>query len=113
MAIGSYIGLITETAWLTSLSFFPTIILTVSAERFSTLIVEDGFTKATGTLIQTLIAVSFCYVLMSNTWVSSAIILFPEVLIIVIALAMLLGKYVGLRWTEIFRFKPILTLKTI
>jgi len=113
MTMGSYLGLITGISWLTSLTFFPTIILTISAERFSTLIVEDGFPKATGTLIQTLIAVAFCYFLLSNIWVSSIIILFPELLILVIAFSMLLGKYVGFRWTEILRFKPLLTFKTI
>lgn len=112
MAIGSYMGVITGITWLTSLTFFPTIILTISAERFSSLIVEDGFQKATGTLFQTLVAVSFCYFMLSNQWLPSFLILFPEILLIIIALAMLLGKYIGLRWTELLRFRPLLTFKT-
>lgn len=113
MILGSYLGMRANIMWLTSLTFFPTIILTISAERFSTLIVEDGFQKATGTLLQTLIAVSLCYLLFSSQWVSSVILLFPEFLLIIVALAMLLGRYIGLRWTELIRFQPILTIKTI
>lgn len=112
MVFGSYIGIITGSVWLTSLTFFPTIILTISAEKFSTLVVEDGLPKATGTLFQTLIAVSFCYYILSASWLTSILILFPEFLLIVVALAMLLGKYIGLRWTEVLRFNPLLKLKT-
>lgn len=111
MIFGSYIGLKYDMLWLTSLTLFPTIILTVSAERFSTLIVEDGFEKATGTLFQTLIAVTVCYFMLSSQYISFVIILFPEILFVIIVVALLLGRYIGLRWTELLRFKPLLFLK--
>ena len=113
MILGSYLGLKKNIVWLTSLTFFPTIILTISAERFSTLIVENGFQKASGILFQTLIAVSVCYFMLSSEWLSSIVLLFPEFLLMIVVLAMLLGRYTGLRWTELFRFKPLLTVKTI
>ncbi len=111
MIFGSYIGLRYNMLWLTSLTLFPTIILTVSAERFSTLIVEDGFEKATGTLFQTLIAVTVCYTMLSSQYMSFVIILFPEILFVIIVIALLLGRYIGLRWTELLRFKPLLFSK--
>lgn len=110
--VGSYIGLVTNNIWLGSLSFFPIIILTISAERFSTYIVEDGFSKATNMLFQTLLAVSICYILLSSNWLSSILIVFPEILLIIIILSMFLGRYVGLRWTELVRFNPIFNLKS-
>lgn len=113
MVGGSLLGMITGVEWLTSLSFFPVIILTISAEKFSSLISEEGFMKATNTFSQTLIAVLFCYFMISSKFVSSVIILFPEFLLIIIALAMLLGRYIGLRWTEFIRFKPMLIFKNI
>ncbi len=113
IVLGSYLGMKTNMMWLTSLTFFPTIILTISAERFSTLIAEDGFQKATGTLLQTLLAVTLCYFLLASEWVSSVILLFPEFLLIIIAAAMLLGRYTGFRWTELIRFGPILNPKTV
>ena len=110
---GSYIGVITNNVWLVSLSFFPIIILTISAERFSTYILEDGFGKATNMLFQTLIAVSVCYLLLSSNILASVLIIFPEILLIIVILSMFLGRYVGLRWSELIRFHPILNLKTI
>ena len=111
MIFGSYLGIKYNLPWLTSLTLFPTIILTISAERFSTLIVEDGFEKATGTLFQTLIAVTICYFMLSSSYMSFVIILFPEILFVIIVAALLLGRYIGLRWTELLRFKPLLFSK--
>ncbi|UJH67371.1 7TM domain-containing protein [Allomuricauda sp. SCSIO 65647] len=111
MALGNYLGTSFGVAWLSSLTLFPTIILTISAERFSKLIVEDGFQKATGTLLQTLVAVSVCFLLFSIKGLDIILILFPELLLLVIAACMLLGRYVGLRWTELFRFQPLLNPK--
>lgn len=111
MAMGNYLGLSLKITWLSSLTLFPTIILTISAERFSKLIVEDGFQKATGTLFQTLLAVSVCFLFFSIEGLDDILIVFPELLFLVIAACMLLGRYVGLRWTELLRFQPLLNLK--
>ena len=113
MALGNYLGITFGVAWLGSLTLFPTIILTISAERFSKLIVEDGFQKATGTLFQTLLAVSICFLLFSIKGLDTILILFPELLLLVITACMLLGRYVGLRWTELFRFQPLLNFKYV
>ena len=111
MALGNYFGLRIDIPWLGALTLFPTIILTISAERFSKLIVEDGFHKATGTLLQTLLAVGVCYLLFAVPGLNGILILFPELLLLVITACMLLGRYVGLRWTELLRFQPLLPLK--
>jgi len=113
MAMGNYLGLAFNIAWLGALTLFPTIILTISAERFSKLIVEDGFQKATGTLLQTLVAVGICFLVFSVKGLDAILILFPELLLLVITACMLLGRYVGLRWTELFRFQPLLHLKVV
>ena len=111
MAGGSYLGTLWEVSWLDALTLFPTIILTISAERFSKLIVEDGFHKATGTLVQTLLAVSVCFLVFSIPGLDTVLILFPELMLLVIVSCMLLGRYVGLRWTELLRFQPLLKYK--
>ena len=113
MVMGNYLGTALDIAWLGSLTLFPTIILTISAERFSKLIVEDGFQKATGTLFQTLLAVSVCFMFFSIKGLDTFLILFPEVLLVIIATCMLLGRYVGLRWTELIRFNPLLNPKFV
>ncbi|MEM9650184.1 MAG: 7TM domain-containing protein, partial [Bacteroidota bacterium] len=111
MAMGNYLGITLGIAWLSSLTLFPTIILTISAERFSKLIVEDGFQKATSTLVQTLLAVGVCFLFFSIKGLDAILILFPELLLLVISTCMVLGRYMGLRWTELFRFQPLLNSK--
>ncbi|MEM9077087.1 MAG: 7TM domain-containing protein [Bacteroidota bacterium] len=111
MVLGNYVGISSGISWLSSLTLFPTIILTISAERFSKLIVEDGYQKATGTLFQTLLAVGVCFLLFSLKGLDTILILFPEVLLLVITACMLLGRYIGLRWTELLRFQPLLNSK--
>ncbi|MEM1258900.1 MAG: 7TM domain-containing protein [Bacteroidota bacterium] len=111
MAGGNYLGSTWDIPWLGSLTLFPTIILTISAERFSKLIVEDGFHKATATLLQTLLAVSVCFLFFSIPDLDTILILFPELMLLVLGSCMLLGRYVGLRWTELFRFQPLLKQK--
>ena len=109
MVIGQFLGLSYQIPLLGSITLFPTIILTISAERFSQLVVEDGFSKATSTLFQTLLAVGVCYLFFQIQFLEEVLIFFPEVLLLSIGGCMLLGRYIGLRWTEIFRFKPLLT----
>ena len=111
MTVGNYLGVSFQVSWLGSLTLFPTIILTISAERFSKLIVEDGFHKATGTLFQTLMAVTLCFLLFSLKGLDAVLILFPEMLFLIISSCLVLGRYVGLRWTELIRFQPLLTVK--
>ena len=113
MAGGSYLGTLWEVSWLDALTLFPTIILTISAERFSKLIVEDGFHKATGTLVQTLLAVSVCFLFFSIPGLDTILILFPELMLLVVCTCMLLGRYVGLRLTELLRFQPLLKYKLV
>lgn len=111
MALGNYAGELMQISWLSALTLFPTIILTISAERFSKLILEDGFQKAKSTLFQTLLAVSVCFLLFSIKGLDEVLIVFPEILLLVISACMLLGRYVGLRWTELIRFQPLLNPK--
>ena len=113
MAGGSYLGTLWEVSWLDALTLFPTIILTISAERFSKLIVEDGFHKATGTLVHTLLAVSVCFLFFSIPGLDTILILFPELMLLVVCTCMLLGRYVGLRLTELLRFQPLLKYKLV
>ncbi|MBX2826768.1 MAG: hypothetical protein KTR22_01310 [Flavobacteriaceae bacterium] len=112
MLVGSYLGWAAKIPWLSALTFFPIIILTISAEKFSNLIVEDGFGKASGILFQTLIAVSFCYLILSMKSLGTLLMIFPEIIVMVILFSILLGRYVGFRWTELIRFKPLLNFKT-
>ncbi len=107
MIIATMIGLEYDIAWLTTLTFFPTIILTIAAERFSRATVEDGYKMAIDKLLQTLLATTICYGVLSWSWLPSLLIIFPEFILLIIISAMLLGRYIGIRWVEFYRFKPL------
>ncbi|WP_108808133.1 7TM domain-containing protein [Aquimarina spinulae] len=106
--LATHFGVKNNIEWLTKLTFFPIIILTISAERFSRSTLEDGYLKAIDKLFQTLIATSISYLILSWSWLPSVLVLFPEIALLIIALSTLLGRYIGIRWVELFRFKPLL-----
>ncbi|WP_435579161.1 7TM domain-containing protein [Gilvibacter sp.] len=108
MLAGTAAGLYFDIPWLSSLTVFPTIILTLSAEKFSNLIVEDGLGDATRMLFQTLLAVSCCYLLFQQQVIFEWLVVFPEFLLLIIVIAILLGRYIGFRLVEIVRFNPLL-----
>ncbi len=107
MITATMIGIKYNITWLTTLTFFPTIILTIAAERFSRATVEDGYKMAIDKLFQTLIATTICFGVLSLSWLPSVLIIFPECILLIIASAMLLGRYIGIRWVEFYRFKPL------
>jgi len=107
MIIAAIVGIEYNIAWLTTLTFFPTIILTIAAERFLRATVEDGYKMAIDKLFQTLVATAICYMILSWSWLPAILIIFPECLLLIITMAMLLGRYIGIRWTEFYRFKPL------
>ncbi|WP_438710560.1 7TM domain-containing protein [Aquimarina muelleri] len=109
--IATSYGLKYDIEWLTKLTFFPIIILTIAAERFSSSTVEDGYLIALHKLLQTIIATTVSYFLLSLSWLPSILILFPEIIVLIIVISVFLGRYIGIRWIEIFRFNPILKLE--
>ena len=102
------LGVTYKINWLTGLSFFPIIILSIMAERFARAIEEDGYQIAIGTIMQTLIATSFCYLVFASTAIKTVLLIFPEFIILIIVVTLLLGKWIGLRISEYKRFSLII-----
>ena len=113
MAIFSLItfGLAYDIEWLTSLSFFPIIIVAIMSERFARAIEEDGHQKAISTMLQTLIATSVCFVVFSSVAIQTLLLIFPELILITVVITLMLGKWIGLRLTEYSRFSYVLLKK--
>ena len=95
--------------WLSSLTFFPIIIISIMAERFSRAIEEDGHQKALSTLLQTLVATSICFLVFSSVTIKTTLLLFPELLLVVLVVSLKLGKWVGLRLFEYQRFSKLIS----
>jgi len=91
----------------TSITFFPIIILAWTIERMSIIWEEDGpkevVLQGSGSLIVSIIA----YFAMTNSVLSFITFNFPEILLAVLGLIILLGRYSGYRVSELYRFKSM------
>jgi hypothetical protein len=88
--------------------FFPMVILTGMIERFWTLETEDSTSSSFKTLVSTLgIAVTIA-LLLNLPGLAYYLFCFPEMLLVIIALQLLIGRYTGYRLSELLRFRDLL-----
>lgn len=91
-----------------SVALFPVVILAMTIERMSIVWEEygpkDALTRGSGSLFSACVG----YFIMSNPLLGHLIFTFPELLLIVLALTLLLGRYTGYRLTELWRFRAVL-----
>ncbi len=90
-----------------SITLFPMIILTMTIERMALLTEEFGAASARKTAYGTIVAASIAYVVMHNAVIEHLIFLFPELLLIVLAGCILLGRYNGYKASEYLRFRKL------
>jgi len=90
-----------------TVTFFPMIILAWTIERMSILWEEEGakevFVQGGGSLIVAVCA----YFVMSDPFVSHIAVNFPELLLVVLACIIMIGRYSGYRLSELIRFKSM------
>jgi hypothetical protein len=90
------------------IALFPMIITTWIIERFSVLQIEDGTKSALIATLGTVLVSVIAYYIMGSSILRTYLFTFPELLFVVIASLLLLGRYTGLRVTELLRFKDLL-----
>jgi hypothetical protein len=93
--------------WGLKVTFFPMIILSWTIERMSILWDEDGGHEV---LIQgggSLLTASIAYLLMSTETIADTIFLFPELLLILLAIIIAIGSYSGYRLSDLRRFESM------
>ncbi len=88
-------------------AMFPVVVITITAERFARLIVEDGFGKALKTTFQTLIVVVMCYFSITSRTMEAVFLAFPELFLVITGCMVVLGRWIGLRVIEYKRFRWI------
>ena len=88
-------------------SLFPIVVVTISAERFAQTVIQDGYATAAKLTLQTIMVATATYLVMSSSTVESIFLTFPELFLVIIAVNLLLGKWIGLRLMEIMRFKRL------
>jgi hypothetical protein len=90
-----------------SVTFFPMIILSWTIERMSILWEEEGgrevWIQGSGSLLVAVLA----YFAMMNEYAAYLFFSFPELLLVILAVIIVIGRYTGYRLSEIFRFAPL------
>ncbi|MBT8144481.1 MAG: UUP1 family membrane protein [Gammaproteobacteria bacterium] len=90
-----------------SVALFPMVILTMVIERMSVVWEERGASNAIVEGIGSLIVAIVAYLVMSMDSVAYLTFAFPELLLVLLAATLLLGRYTGYRLTELARFNAL------
>ena len=90
-----------------TITFFPMIILAWTIERMSVLWEEDGprevLIQGSGSLLTAILA----YLIMDNSIVAHLAFSFPELILVLLAVIIMIGSYSGFRLLELWRFEPM------
>lgn len=93
------------------LAFFPIVIVTTIIERLSIQLAEEGVVNTLKTLLGTLVIVVLVYSLYFISPLEMFMFTNPELLLTVIGLLILIGKYKGYRISEFLRFRDLVRQK--
>lgn len=87
-----------------SIALFPLVILTMTIERMSIMWEEVGGRAAMIRGLGSMFAAIIAFLIISNERIEYLIFVFPELLFIIVGLAILLGSYNGYKLSEYLRF---------
>lgn len=94
-----------------SVALFPIVIMTMTIERMSLTWEEAGpaeaFKQVTGSLLVSVIG----YLAMNVSEFQYMFFTFPELLLVVLAIILMLGRYSGYRLMELWRFRAFVRNK--
>jgi hypothetical protein len=90
-----------------SIALFPVVIMTMFIERMSTMWDESGAKSAVVACTGSMMIALFIYLIATHPYVKHAMITFPELLLVVFGLCLLLGRYNGYKLTEYRRFRQL------
>ena len=92
-----------------SVALFPMVIIAMTIERMSVVWEERGAADAMRAGVGSLVVAVAAYVFMGMPWLEHLIFTFPELLLVILALVILSGRYTGYRLSELRRFKALST----
>ncbi len=90
-----------------SVALFPMVIIAMTIERMSIVWEERGPADAMRAAFGSLIVAVFAYIAMGLNWLEHLIFTFPELLLVILALVLIAGRYTGYRVLELTRFKAL------
>ncbi len=90
-----------------SVALFPMVIIAMTIERMSVVWEERGAIDAMRAGLGSLVIAITAYVFMGMAWLEHLVFTFPELLLVVLAVVVLAGRYTGYRLLELRRFKAL------
>jgi hypothetical protein len=90
-----------------SVALFPMVIIAMTIERMSVVWEERGPADAMRGGLGSLVVAITAYVFMGMAWLEHLIFTFPELLLVILSLVLLAGRYTGYRLLELSRFKVL------
>ena len=90
-----------------SVALFPMVIMAMTIERMSVAWDERGAGTAIREGVGTLMGAALAYMAMSWPPLEHLVFVYPETLLILFAMALLLGRYSGYRLSELVRFRAL------
>jgi hypothetical protein len=94
-----------------SVALFPMVILTMTVERMFVVWEEQGPADALKQTVGSLCAAALCYLLMSMPELEHLMFVFPELLLMLLAITLMVGRYTGYRLVELKRFRALAGLE--
>ena len=91
-----------------SVALFPMVIMAMTIERMSLVWEQHGASEALQQGLGTLLVAALGYLVMDNSEAEHIIFVFPELLLVILAVILLLGRYTGYRVTELWRFRALM-----
>ncbi len=94
---------------LITVSIFAIVVMTTLVEKFIAAQIERGDREAIILTLETLILSIICYWIALWPWLQSIVLAYPLLTILItILINILLGKWTGLRLTELYRFRQVI-----
>ena len=90
-----------------SMALFPLVILTMTIERMSIVWEERGAAESLLSGLGSIFAAALAFIAMNNKFLEHLTFVFPELLLVLLAATLLLGRYSGYRLTDLYRFKAL------
>jgi hypothetical protein len=83
------------------------VILTMIIERMSIVWEERGASEALVAGLGSMVTAILAFIVMKVNYVEHAVFVFPELLLVLLAFTIMLGRYTGYRVLDFYRFKEL------
>jgi hypothetical protein len=90
-----------------SVALFPMVIITMTIERMSITWEERGPREALTSGAGSLLTAAMAFLVMNAKYIEHLFFVFPELLLVLLAATILMGRYTGYRLMDLYRFREL------